>query len=62
MSEELVKGKIEIFLLTENKLDKTFPNEQLEIQDYKTLGKDRSKHRCAVRFYVNENILWSFRY
>ena len=33
MSEELVKGKIEIFLLTENKLDKTFPNEQLEIQD-----------------------------
>ena len=50
MSEELVKGKIEIFLLTENKLDKTFPNEQLEIQDYRTLRKDRSKHRCAVRF------------
>ena len=54
--EELVKSNIDILLLSDSKLDETFPNKQLEIQGYKTFGKDRNKHRGGVMLHVNENI------
>ena len=54
--EELVKSNIDTLLLSDSKLDETFPNKQLEIQGYKTFGKDRNKHRGGVMLHVNENI------
>ena len=42
--EELVKGNIEVFLLSKTRLYETFPYKQFEIQGYKIFQKDRKKH------------------
>ena len=36
MLEELIKDKIDIFLITETKLDKSFPSWQFVIKGYST--------------------------
>lgn len=38
------------------KLVKTLPNTQFEIEGYKVLSKDSSKDRGDIMIYINENI------
>lgn len=52
-----MKGSIDIFIRSENKLDETVSKKQFEIQGYKTFREDRNKHGAGVMLYLNENIL-----
>ena len=46
--EELMRNKIDICLISETKLDETFPNQQFKIHDYKMFCRDRNKHGGGV--------------
>ena len=47
--EELTQNKIDICLISETKLDETFPNfQQFKIHDYKKFCRDRDKHGGGV--------------
>ena len=50
--EELIKGEIDIGLISETKTDESFPNQQFKINGYKTIRRDRD-----LNFYINEQIL-----
>ena len=54
--EELIKNNIDICLLTETKIDDTFPNQQFNISNYRIMRKDRNKNGGGLLFYINENI------
>ena len=54
--EELMRNDIDISLLSETKLDETFPNQQFKISGYKMFRRDRNKHDGGIMFYINENI------
>ena len=38
--EELIKSKLDIFLVSETKIDHSFPNQQFSIDGYKTYRRD----------------------
>ena len=40
--EELIKSKLDIFLVSETKIDHSFPNQQFSIDGYKTYCRDRN--------------------
>ena len=57
MLEELIKDKIDIFLISEAKLDSYFPSGQFIIKGYRTpfrLG--RNQNGGGLLFYVPEDI------
>ena len=54
--EELIKSKLDIFLVSETKIDHSFPNQQFSIAGYKTYRRDRNSFDGGLLFYVNENI------
>ena len=57
MLEELIKGKIDIFLITETKLDKSFPSGQFEIKGYSTAFRvDGNQNAWSLLLYVREDI------
>ena len=43
-----MRNKIDICLISETKLDETFPNQQFKIHDYKMFCRDRNKHGGGV--------------
>ena len=43
-------------MLSETKIDESFPNQQFNISNYKTFRRDRNKHGGGLLFYINENI------
>ena len=43
-------------MISETKVDKTFPNQQFKINGYKMLRKDRDRFGGGLMFYVNEQI------
>ena len=43
-------------MLSETKIDESFPNQQFNISNYKTFRRDRNKHGEGLLFYINENI------
>ena len=47
---------IDICLLSETKIDESFPNQQFNISNYKAFRSDRNKHGEGLLFYINENI------
>ena len=55
--EELIKSKLDIFLVSETKIDHSFPNQQFSIDGYKIYHRDRNSFGRGLLFYVNENIL-----
>ena len=55
--DELIKSKLDIFLISETKTDHSFPNQQFSIDGYKTYRRDRRNFGGGLIFYVNENIL-----
>ena len=41
--DELIKNKIDICLISETKVDESFPNQQFKINGYKLFRKDRDR-------------------
>ena len=57
MLEELIKDKTDIFLISETKLDGSFPSGQFSIKDYSTPFRlDRNQNRRGLLLYVREDI------
>ena len=50
------QSKLDIFLVSETKIDHSFPNQQFSIDGYKTYRRDRNNFGGGLLFYVNENI------
>ena len=57
MLEELIKDKIDIFLIYETKLDSSFPSRQFVIKGYSTPFRlDRNQNGGGLLLYVREDI------
>ena len=54
--EDLMK-LFDMCLVSESKLDHTFPSNQFRINGYKIFRPDRNRFRGRLIFYINENIL-----
>ena len=54
--KEFITNKTDIYLISETKLNQSFPNQQFQIYGYKTFRMDRDKYGGGILFYVNENI------
>ena len=54
--KEFITNKTDIYLISETKLNQSFPNQQFQIYGYKTFQMDRDKYGGGILFYVNENI------
>ena len=54
--EFLIKEKFDIFLVSESKLDSSFPEAQFKIPGYRIFGQNRDKYRGGLMFYINQNI------
>ena len=58
MLEEIIKDKIDIFLISETKLDSSFPSGQFIIKGYRTLFRlDRNQNGGGLLLYVREDTL-----
>ena len=55
-TEELIKSKLDILLVSETKIDHSFPNQQFSIDGYDIYRRDRNNFGEDLLFYVNENI------
>ena len=53
--DEIVKA-FDIFLISESKLDNTFPINQFSIRGYKVFRRDRNRFGGGLILYVNKNI------
>ena len=54
--QELIKSLFEIFLISETKVDDSFPNAQFKIEGYKSFRKDRDAFGGGLLFYDNEEL------
>ena len=54
--QELITNNIDICVLSETRIDESFPNQQFSIRNYETFRRDRNKHIGGLLFYINENI------
>ena len=54
--EELIKSKLDIFLVSDTKIDHSFQNQQFSIDGYKIYRRDKNSFGGGLLFYVNENI------
>ena len=54
--EESIKGKTDIGLISETKIDESFPNHQFKINGYKTIRRDRDSFGGDLIFYINEQV------
>ena len=55
---ELIKDTFDIFLVSESKLDSSFPDSQFSIPGYHIVREDRNKNGKGILFYINEGILF----
>ena len=53
---ELVKDNIDVLLISETKINSSFPSEQFAVDNYKIFRKDRNCFGGGLMFYVSENI------
>ena len=53
---ELIKGKFDIFLINETKLDASFPSNQFAMSGYKFVRKDRNTFGGGIAFYINDQL------
>ena len=54
--EPLIRNHFDIFLVSETKLDSSFPWSEYPISGYRLFRKDRDQHGGALIFYVNQDI------
>ena len=53
---ELIKDTFDIFLVTESKLDSSFPDSQFSIPGCCIAWKDQNRNGGGILFYINEDI------
>ena len=53
---ELIKDTFDIFLVTESKLDSSFPDSQFSIPGCRIVRKDQNRNGGGILFYINEDI------
>ena len=53
---EIVKDNIDVLLISEIKIDSSFPSKQFAIDKYKIFRRDTNCFGGGLMFYVNENI------
>ena len=58
--QELIRRTLDIFLISETKIDDSFPNAQFKIEGYKCVRKDRDAFGGGLLFYVNEKLYSRF--
>ena len=51
---DVIQGTFGIFLLSETKIDESFPDKQFLLNNYKIFRKDRNRYVGEIMFYVNE--------
>ena len=54
--KDLVLKENDICLLSETKIEDSFPNSQFSTEDYRIFRKDRNKNGGGLILYVNEDI------
>ena len=54
--EEIIKNMFDIFLLSECKLDLSFPDTLFQIANYNMFWKDRDKNGGGLLFYVSQDL------
>ena len=54
--QELIKRTFDTFLISETKIDDSFPNVQFIFEVYKSFRKDRDAVEGGLLFYVNGNL------
>ena len=54
--KKLITNKTDISLISETKLDQSFPNQQFQINGYKMFRRGKCKYGGRILFYVNQNI------
>ena len=54
--QQTVLSKTDILLLSETKIDNSFPNSQFFAEGFKMYCKDRTKTRGGLLLYVSENL------
>ena len=53
---ELIKDTFDIFLLSESKLDSSFPDDQFSIDRYRVVRKDPNRDGKRLLWFINEDI------
>ena len=51
-----VKGKVDVLMITETKLDDSFPTMQFNIEGYHTFRLDRNEYGGGILLYVRDDI------
>ena len=54
--QELIKSTFDLFLISETKIDGSFPNVQFKTEGYKSFRKDRDHFGGGLLFFVNEKL------
>ena len=54
--EFLIKDKLDVFLVSESKLDSSFPEAEFKIPGYRIFRQDRDEYGGGLIFYNNQNI------
>ena len=52
---ELIKGKVDIFLINQSKVDESFTNNQFAMSGYKFI-RDRNKFGGGIAFYITDQL------
>ena len=53
---DVIQGQFGIFVLSETKIDESFPDKQFCLNNFRIFRKDRSQYGGGIMFYVNENL------
>ena len=53
---ELIKDTFDILLVSESKLDSSFPDDQFSIPGYRIVRKDHDRNGGGLLLYINEDI------
>ena len=53
---DVIQETFDIFLLSETKIDESFPGKQFCSNNFRIFRKDRNRYRGKIMFYVNKNL------
>ena len=53
---ELIKGKVDIFLINQSKVDESFTSNQFAMSGYKFIRRDRNKFGGGIAFYITDQL------
>ena len=54
--KHIIKGNMDIMVVTETKIDDSFPKQEFEIEGYTSFRRDRNKYGGGILVYVREDI------